>query len=224
MSRPTDVQEGVENRFDTPSSICSLRPRPRIVTGILRRFLGNHFADPLNIEEPSLRDLVWVENTSNKAFNPASKILIESSLRYVADATDQRPAIIIHRGDWTLNPPVGMNSNLMQGGGAYGANDTRSQFYTGTHTLFCIAPGAECEVLGCEVYREIGQFAPELRKLPQFMAFRLTSIGSPQPLTKSLKEFVVPVTVTYQFQDTYELVPHLPKIKRFQTNYNIQCP
>ncbi len=223
MSRPTEIREAVEDRFDLPSSICSLRPRPLLVEGFLRRFFGQHFADPDNIEDPALRHLTWVDNTASNAYNPATNILIESSLRYVQDATDLRPAIILHRGDWSRFP-VGLNDGLLMGENGPGTNDTRSHFFRGNHTLHCIAPGAMAEILGAEVYRLVGQFAPVLRKLPHFKMFRLEGIGSPRALAKSLKEFVVPVTVSYAFEDTFELIPHLPKIKRLQIDYDIQCP
>ena len=66
--------------FDTGNNLCALGIAPHIVTGYLRDWLTNRFADPNNIETEQLRGLLW------KATQPTG-ILIESITKWKPEIT-----------------------------------------------------------------------------------------------------------------------------------------
>jgi hypothetical protein len=201
-----------EAKFDATSSICSLGPRPLIVTGFLRQWFINHFANPDGIEAPELRGYLW------KAVNTTDGIEIESITRWKPESTEKRPGIIIKRNDWKVLRH-GIDDRMM-GQHNFDGIQHHSTFLEGSHTLFCLSNLApEAEILAGEVYREMMQFGPAIRKELDLKRFVLVAVGSMFKLEEARENYAVPVTVAYALEDSWELIPHGPLLKRIVISY-----
>jgi hypothetical protein len=88
--RPGDGAGGGNLIPVSPSALCSMGWRPLMITGLLRNLLTRHFSDPLQVEEPDLRHLVWREDVR-------TGILIESVGRWRGELVEKRPAVIIKK-------------------------------------------------------------------------------------------------------------------------------
>lgn len=186
------------------SAICSLRPRPLIMTGVFRDILMRHFADPDHIEEPDLRKLVW---------NPTSTtgILIETHTRWRPELTQMRPGVIVKRNAFA-NVRRGIDDRR-QGPADISGNEHYNTFWTGSHTLFCIArTGAQVELLASEVQRELTQFGPAMRAVLHLLRIRCTQYGSPAKLEESQENWAVPVTVGYAYEEAWTIRPDAPTL------------
>lgn len=194
------------------SSLCSLYPRPLILTGLFREILTQHFADPQSIEEPDLRHLVWQSGT-------ATSILVEAVTRRIPELTEFRPAVIIKRNTMQ-NLRLGINDKN-QGPPTDGFGNTHyTTFWAGSHTLFCIArSGAQAELLATEVYREIHHFHPIIQNTALLHRLQVTEVGAVAELEESMEGFVVPVTVAYAFQDNWILSQEAPTLRSIRTSF-----
>lgn len=201
-----------EHVVDTPSALCSLGPRPIVMTGYLIQVLRQHFADPNNIEDqhfrhpPGGRDYVWRQGND-------SGIVIESATRWDPEKTGQRPAILVKRNEWGAIHK-GINDQHM-GNLSLEGREKYTYFLRGSHTLFCIGgESGEAEKLGTEVYREIGQFAPIIRKNLHLHRFQLLQVGQLGKLKEATDNYAVSVSVGYAFEESWVIRHHTPKLKR----------
>jgi hypothetical protein len=200
-------------RFDSRwiNGLCELGPRPLVTTGWLRLWLTHHFGDASLIEgqEPSLQKSLWTRDTKT------TNIAIESVTRWVPELTEHRPGIIIKRNGWK-RVRQGIADRLMFTWPIDG-QQSFTNFWQGSHTLFCITPGgdgAECELLAAEVYRELNQFGPIVREILNLVRFEVTEVGELLLLEQARENFVVPVTVSYAYQEGWRLLQEAPKIRR----------
>lgn len=189
-----------------PDAICSLGLRPHLITGILVQSMRQHFAAASNIENPALRNLVWDPS-------PGSSIVVESITRWKPAASGTRPAVVVKRGGVSAIS-LGINDQLQ---GYF--NDDGREFYVtflrGTHTLFCIGSEAgEAEYLGAEVYRELVQFGPVIRRSFQLTKFKLAGIDELHKVEEAPGSYAVPVSIAYVFEDCWVLEPNAPRLKR----------
>jgi hypothetical protein len=185
------------------SSLCSLLPRPILMTGLFRDLLIRHFSSASNIEDSQLRNLLW-KNADDTG------ILVESVHRWRPDLTEKRPAVIIKRnayqnerkgiGDIRQGPPVDRE------GFAHYAT-----FWTGSHTLFCIGgSGAQAEILGAEVQRYLTEFSPVILTSLDLKRFQVLQIGAVAEIEEAQENFAVPITVGYTFEQRWILRPQVP--------------
>jgi hypothetical protein len=196
------------------SALCSLGMRPHLMTGILRKFLIQHFIDRNNQEQPAFRqegtappnDYLWRASDS-------TGILIESITRWKPNTVEKRPAIILKRNAWTVERR-GIN-DLMQGIPAIDALDRYATYMVGSHTLFCIAgEAAEVELLVAEVYRWLISFGPIIRQYIDLHRFVTVSVDSVFILDDEATEnFVCPITVAYAHEERWTIRPHVPLLK-----------
>lgn len=203
-----------EQRLTNISSLCSNGMRAHVMTGFLRQLLITHFSDPDNIDEPRIRK--QLENAG--AWSPIDGetnhdgIVVESITRWLPQAADNRPAVLIKRNDWGWKRQgVG---DLTQGN-QYTGSSTYSAFWQGSHTLFCLAQnGAEAEFLTTEVIRFLVRFAPAIRSELNLHRFTLESVGAVSEVEEVTKGYAVPVTVAYVSEESWTLQPHAPRLKR----------
>lgn len=216
-SEPPETNTG-QSQFigTTVSSLCSLYPRPLIITGLFREILTTHFADPETIEEPDLRDLVWQPGT-------ATSILIESNHRHIPELTEFRPAVIIKRNTMQ-NRRLGI-ADLNQGPPTDPAGRAHyTTFWAGSHTLFCIArSGAQAELLATEVYRQLHQFHPVIRDFALLLRFQVTEVGAIAELEEARESFVVPITVAYAFYDAWTITQEVPILRSVKLSFITDC-
>lgn len=209
---PEDVKP--EDRLDKVSSLCSYGMRPHVMTGFLRQLLIGHFADPDNIEEARIRRQLEAMGAWKPADNglSAGGFLIESITRWVPNAADQRPAILIKRNQWDwLRQGIGdrVGDNYLTGKTNYAG------FWQGSHTLYCITQkGAETEFLATEVIKYIIGFSPFIRSQMDLHKFFVSSVGGVGEIQEVVQGYAVPVTVTYVAEEAWSLQPYVPRLKR----------
>lgn len=166
-----------------------------MITGVIRDTLTRHFAIPLSIQTPDLRNLVWREDVR-------SAILIESIYRWRGDMIGKRPAIII-------KPNARRNLRL----GILDAAGTTEQghrlfqtYWVGSHTLFCIhGSGASAEILATEVQRELTQFAESLKERLGLRLFQVTDVDAAAVVEEARENIVIPVNVGWAYAESWRL-------------------
>lgn len=205
---PTPVNSPSKDVCKTQSTIdvsylCENGWQPLLITGFLRDLLARQWADPNNIITPEFKQYVWSEAAS-------SGILIESVHRYRADVIEKRPAIMIKRNSFR-NMPTGFSGQIFGGGfAAYenekGAISRYTTLFTGSHTLFCIhSTGASTEILATEVMAHLVACTHPIRLHLGLRQFSVTDVGAIQELEESSENYVVPITVGWGYEHTWEL-------------------
>lgn len=200
--QPTKDNYGTQSTIDV-DFLCSNNWQPILVTGFFRDFLIRQWSSAQNILSPELKQYLWKEQ-------PDSGILIETVHRFRGDIVEKRPAIMIKRNSFR-NLPMGF-AHQIQGEGlvAYtnekGAITRYSTHFVGSHTLFCIhQTGASTEILATEVQNQVLEFSPVIRKKLRLLQFNVAEIGAIQELEESTENYVVPITVSWAYQHTWEL-------------------
>ena len=207
---PTESEEVSEcadfvGDHDVPSSICVLMPQDQLLTGVFRQHLMKHFSSAGNIDDYSLKPFIW------KNGEPTD-ILIETHTRWTPTRAQLRPAIIIKRNDCAY-VPVGIG-DIRQGPGADAQGNERFvRYWSGSHTLFCIAnTGAQAEILATEVRNEFSHFGPVLSTSLGLKRFRVLRVGAVAELEESSENYVVPITIGYAFEDRVVLRLNAPRL------------
>lgn len=190
-----------------PSALCSLLPTRLLMTGLFRDLLTKHFADPASIEEDDLKHLIWGENVFD------TEIMIETVYRWRPEATEFRPAILIH-GNTISRMQRGIGDRNLGNSVTLDGAEHFSTFYVGSHTLFCIAgSAAQAELLAEEVQREIVQFAPViLEYFHHIKRIGATQIGAVAQIEESDERFVAPVTIGYCYEQKWKVKMQAPRL------------
>lgn len=207
-----------------PSALCSIGRPPLVMTGALLWILRRHFANAAYIVDPALSKRTW-SNTPEQ-----SNIMIESVTQWPGPATQTlqaRPALLVKRntygrvklgiGDRHMpeGKPIVDNTNDLDDN-AVDAGVKFEVIIAGSHTVFCIGnTGAEAETVGTEVFFELLEFTPLIRRDLGLNKFQVMEIGGVNKLEESKEHWVVPVTVTYMFNHVWELNEDAPKLKGF---------
>jgi hypothetical protein len=200
------TERSVDYRGYSLSAICALLPRPLILTGFFRDVLIRHFSQASNIELPEVQRLVW-HRTQGR-----SKILIESVWRWLKSTTQQRPAILVRQNDISIQR-IGIGDRLqgppadMQGRVGF------ARMMVGSHTLFCLGESAaQAVLLATEAAREVGHFAPLLRRPMRLHRLEVVKFGAPRELAEAAWTYVVPVTVGWAYEDTWTVQEQAPTL------------
>lgn len=178
--------------------------RQLMITGLLRDLLVRHFAEPMQIEEPDLRHLVWREDQR-------TGILIESIHRWRGDLVEKRPAVIIKP-----NGRQNVRWGIQDSAGADGQGNRQYQtFWVGSHTLFCIhGSGASTDILATEVQREISQFHPVITQYLNLFQWQVTEVGGVSELEEAKESFVIPVTVAWVYTEMWKINLEALKLRK----------
>lgn len=212
---PDDVEamfpdQPPENRISQVSSICAMGHRTLAMTGMFVQILRQHFADPSHLEEIKLRTKFtaaggWLPS-------PTSGLQIEHVLRWSPEMTEKRPGILVQRNDWQWDRRLIGD----QAGDDYvSGHESYLGFWQGSHTFFALADkGAEAELLGFEVARVLLRYSPEITNNAMLHRFIPVSIGRPAVVEESSKNYAVPVTFAYTAEESWDLIPHVPRLKR----------
>jgi hypothetical protein len=178
--------------------------RRLIMTGFFRDILIRHFTRQEGIEDLDLRHLLWREDER-------TNILIESIWRWRPQITEKRPAILIKRNS-CRNVQKGIDNFVATN---RTGNEEFSTFWVGSHTLFCLGEtGAIAEILSTEVQRELTQFGPRIRSTLGLNKFDVTDVGPIGELEEATENCVVPVTVGWAYEETWQLVKQALPIRR----------
>ena len=185
------------------------------MTGIFRDILMRHFASADHVEEPDLKKLLWKPGQD-------TGILIESATRWRPELTQFRPGVILKRNAYA-NVRRGIDDRR-QGTLDKSGDEHYATFWTGSHTLFCIArTGAQVELLATEVQRELGQFGPAIREVLQLLKLRVTQIGAVAKLEESQENWAVPVTVGYAYEEKWVIRRDAPRLKQLSLSLINEC-
>ncbi len=192
------------------ASICQLGPRPLVVTGWFRIWLAAHFSSAQLIEDQESTALttdLWTPD------NKTTKILIESVTKWVPELTEMRPGIVIKRNKWT-RVRKGINDQHMFTS-APDQQERYSNYWQGSHTLFCISgEGAETEKLAAEVFRELNQFGPRIRRILGLERFEVMEVSDILKVKTDAREnFAVAITVGYVYAETWTIYEESPLLK-----------
>lgn len=194
------------------SNLCSLGPRPQIITGLFLTLLRRHFADADNIEHRVFRDRLYTQGTMlDDTADDSTGILIEDATVWTPSRTGKRPSIIVKRNAWQQEKRFSFDSQ------ATATEEGHPQYvkvWRGSHTLFCISKsGAETEILTAEAYRFLMHFSPIFRHYFNLLLFEVLEVGGLGQLDEATKRYVVPLTIGYGWSDSWTLIQHVPTIR-----------
>lgn len=203
------------------SSLCSTGHTPNILTGAILRILQNHFSTPNYIEDEALKDNIvklQPEDTSEGLLETG--ILIAPVYKWDPAILGKRIAIYIKRNPLRTQK-LGINHGMTSGLGKEedGSLTTlRGEYHTigvlGSHTIFCIGrTGAETEVLGYEVFRELVQFGPAIRKDLKLHRLETTEMSDVNRIEEYDQHFVAAVVLGWAYLETWRIVPDAPWLK-----------
>lgn len=202
------------DRIPKLSALCSFGHTPRLVTGIIRQILMQHFADANQVSNAHLR--AYLEREGVWSSGVTSGMYIESLARWRPELTEARPAIVIKEGNWRWKR-VGI-------GDQYGTDDRDGRtFYAGlwcgTHTIFAIGgEGAETQILSTEVAKQLLYYGPVITDQMELHRWILLEIGAVQALKEATENYIVPVTVAYVAEEAWSLQVDAPRLKRITFN------
>lgn len=207
-------------RFRPPSSLCTTGLQAHILTGVFLQLLRSHFSSAESIEEPRLRNCLWVPMDDDPVTpDPQrSMILIEPVYRWDPRQLQARPGVYVRRNDLQPKNRVGIGMNQYQELGGIRADslpEAGREYYLpfqGSHSLFCVAKdGGAAELLSTEIARELYQFARPITDEFGFEFLELAHIGSVARLEESFEHFAVPVTMSYGFYDQWKVAKLAPR-------------
>ena len=217
--------------MDEWSSLCSTGYTPNILTGALLRFIQQHFSDPAKIENPVLRDNIWVDNPDDTTEGiPPKGILITPIYKWDPVDFQHRLTIYVARNKVTTQR-LGINDGFTVGLGHKPGTDElktdEGQYHVvgmqGSHTLYCIGrAGAEVEVLGNEVFREILHFSPVLRRDLKLKRLVVSETSPISNLQEYDQHFVVTVAVGWYYFEKWRLRPVAPWLKSLSIGTQVQ--
>ena len=199
------------------SSVCSTGLLPHILTGIFLQIVRHHFSVPENIIQLPLRRYVWHPDI------PQCKIAVEAEYNWTPAALQQRPAVVVKRGD--LKSEKLSIGNVFHGPPEEEgfAEDRMIVAFQGSHTLFCCGrTGTEAELLGAEVAYELLEFSQIIRQQFNLMLFDLHQIGQVHRLQESHDHFAVPITLAYAFSHGWRVLRQRPIWMRFELDIDSQ--
>jgi hypothetical protein len=175
------------------------------MTGFLVKHLQQHFSHSAQLGISPLRNYEWHSGATR------GNILIESLTRWDPAAAGQRPAILIRRNDWQVQP-LGIG-NRLQGDRHVDGRIDYSVMMQGSHSIFCLSvEAAECEELAFEVFQQIMEFSQELRQSLQLMRFLVSSIGRPLPVLESREHFGIPIDLGYCHTHDWSTRQQAPRV------------
>jgi len=224
MPEPTwDSPEDVQKVMADPSSLCNMRFKPSIVTGILLRLLQAHYYDSGNIVDEKLKAALWIEDPTNKALIE-SKINIKPGRTYDPRTIQQRPAILVFRNEISTQrfPLESKTLSHLEANGNYRGENHHVPII-GSHTLRCLAKGAfATDRLSEETFYRMLEYFPAIKRDFPFSEFDVKSIGEPQLIEESGQHYGVDIIIGWVNVHNWTLVPIAPILKkvRMETQVN----
>jgi hypothetical protein len=176
------------------------------MTGMLVQELRDHFSQPDRIDQSNLQQYLWRSQVDQ------TQLAIESMTRWNPALTSERPAILIRRNSWQTQR-LGVADRLMMQTTLDGW-ERYSLLMCGSHTIFCLArESGECETLAAEVYLQLLEFGPVLRRRLMLTRFTVTEIGRMAPVLESREHFGVPITVAYVHNQNWAVQKQAPVLE-----------
>lgn len=183
--------------------LAGTAPTPLLMTGLLVEWLRQHFVSTDSIENDGLKqpgnEFVWSDASD-------SPLVIESASNFEVSKLERRPALLVKRTAW--HPQKISIANAYHGIIQPDGSRQYILFCVGGHTIFCLAgEGGEAEKLAGEVAFELLRFAPLLRRMLDLKQLALAEVGDLGRLEEATENYVVPITVSYAFEDSWKITP-----------------
>lgn len=173
-----------------------------MITGLLKDLLSKHFSDPLRIEEPDLRNLVWQEGVR-------TGMLIESIGRWRDDLVEKRPALII-KPNGRKNIRVGIADRA---GATIEGFELFQTFWAGSHTVFSLATSlAACEILATEAQRQLTQFHSRMIGYLNLYAWQVVEVGAPFEVEEATETIAMPINVSWVYDEHWQVAQESLKL------------
>ena len=219
--------------LDPCSSFELAGPSPFRLTGAMLRLMQYHFADPNNIQNPQLQDLLWTtaESCDDEAVVdacghptgeviPGSNLLIAPHYKREGLSIQQRPAIFIKREPVVTKQANAVNRNqttphLTQPGMNY-EGDLHQVYISGRHTIICVgASGSAAEAIAEEVYFRMLQYMTPIRNDLNLGSFFVDGISDVREYPDDPKKsFFAAVTVSWSYTYRWRVIQESPIVKR----------
>ena len=195
-------------------------PNRLAITGILLDCVRQVFLKSNNIVHPQLKEFFWAKEQTSDPLKAPYQIIIEDSFYYDVFKGGIRPAITVKAGAWQESRLV-IGDNGMSG----------EQYYkkiNGSHTVNIIAKTvSQAELLAREVHGYLSHFGPILREWIGFSRWEAPVLGAPSELKEHSDNIVVPITLAYEINYSWDLHPGTSRLLRqiaidaIMTNTNI---
>lgn len=192
--------------FTEATSIQSTGPKPHILSGAFLQILRSQFSDPNNITEEKLRGFLWSPDEVR------SNILIEPLYRWDAKKIQQRPAILVKRGETkVVKLGIGdLQHGRLEDTGFVDMHQTTS--FAGMHVIFCLGnSGLEAELIGSEVFYHFLEFSAVIRQQLCLGSFQVSDLGEVSRFEEAHDHFVVPVSLTYAGIHSWNVLRQTPE-------------
>lgn len=198
----TEAQDDIRQLDDNcppASSLCHTKFRPLLLTGMLVQLLRNHYADPVNIEDPLFKTgdfaPIWRDGNS-------SGILIESVYRWSPGTAGKRPAVLLKRNKYTNLRFAISDRSQVDGVG----DQHYVTAWVGSHTAFVLSPtGGALETLATETQRCLTQFSDVVREATGLMRLQVVDVGEIAIVEESQQHYAVPITIAWAYQETWKV-------------------
>lgn len=192
------------------SALCSFGQTPRMVTGMIRQVLLQHFVDTSQIIDNHLREFLTREGTWSSG--PDSGIYIESVARWRPELTEARPAIVIKENDWVWQR-VGIGD--LSGVDSRSGRRDFAGLWHGTHTIFAIGnEGAETQILAAEIAKLLVWYGPIITDQMNLHRWKVVKIGALNALKEATENYIVPIDVAYVAEEAWSLQVDAPRLKQ----------
>lgn len=203
---------GPENRFATKSSLCSLAASPLTVTGGLRQFFCQLFADPNNIENLITREFLIREGPYRDDDNP-SAFLIEDMARFRPEVMGQKPAILVRENDWEWQK-IGIGNRA--GGDVRTGQEFFEGLWVGSHTIFVISGNpSQARQVAMECTRALLHFAIQLLDVLQLAQLCVPlKLGAVSTVKELPGQYACVLDIAYRAGEKWVTEVEAPRLDR----------
>lgn len=197
---------------DFDAELCDKFPRIEYITEFLVTWLRNHFQDPNNLVDETLRRKPWTADPTRGGLG------IEDFSVWDPKVASKRPILVVRRRRYQLARQV-INDQLLGTSELTGRRDYMN-VATGVHSVVaCSTLHQEAEILAGEALRELNGFAPAIREEYGFEIFRVDGWAD---TTKREKEYgehwASEIDLGLAFQQTWSIIPQAPLLKTIKAN------
>lgn len=210
--------------YDDKSALCIIRPSPHIVTGLLLNLVRAHFSDPNNIVDPKMRGYTWVDD-GEELENPDIQALIqiEPSYMFNPSTLQQRPSILIERGNFGSQEFLINNGPQMspdRNGNLKGV--TKTVKLGGQHKIqACAENGMIADRLAEEVYFRMLEYKTVIKQDLNFSDFEVTVLNSLEKVPENQEHWKATVIIVWSFLYSWNVQAVAPVLKKVGQIFNV---
>jgi len=209
--------------YGEQSALCITRPAPHVVTGLILQLLRAHFSDPDNIVDPKLKGFIWTDDdTTGHTIN--SKVKIEPSYKFDAATVEQRPSILVRRGEFISNEFALTNGSAayMSDNGNY-EGKVKQVKLTGQHSIeVCGHSAMEADRLSEEVFFRMLEYKSVIEQDLKFSHFEVKVLKGLQKIEEGNEHWKASIDIRWAFIYSWRVVALAPILKKVGQIFNIE--